>query len=32
VLGAQVAVFDPSLVGFDLPLGTSSALAITLGN
>jgi hypothetical protein len=31
-LGAQVAAFDPSLVGFDIPIGTSNALQITLGN
>lgn len=32
VLGAQVAAFDLSLVGFDIPIGTSDALQITIGN
>jgi hypothetical protein len=32
LLGAQVAAFDLSLVGFDIPVGTSDALQITVGN
>jgi hypothetical protein len=32
VLSAQVAAFDLSLVGFDIPIGTSNALQITVGN
>ncbi len=32
LLGAQVAAFDLSLVGFDIPIGTSNALQITVGN
>lgn len=31
-LGAQVAAFDLTLVGFDLPIGTSDALQLVLGN
>lgn len=31
-LGSQVAVFDFSLVGFDLPIGTSDAMTVILGN
>jgi hypothetical protein len=32
VISAQVAAFDLSLVGFSLPIGTSDALQITVGN
>ncbi|MBL8756197.1 MAG: hypothetical protein JNK15_23080 [Planctomycetes bacterium] len=32
LLAAQVAAFDLSLVGFDIPVGTSDALQITVGN
>jgi hypothetical protein len=31
-LGAQVVALDPSLTGFDLPIGTSNALRVALGN
>jgi hypothetical protein len=31
-VSAQVAAFDFSLVGFDLPIGTSDAVQITIGN
>jgi hypothetical protein len=32
VIGAQVAAFDLSLVGFDIPIGTSNALQVVVGN
>jgi hypothetical protein len=32
IVSAQIAAFDPSLVGFSLPIGTSNALQITIGN
>jgi hypothetical protein len=31
-IGAQVVPFDFSLVGFGLPIGTSQALQIVVGN
>jgi hypothetical protein len=32
IVSAQVAAFDASLVGFDIKVGTSNALQITVGN
>ena len=32
VISAQIAAFDLSLAGFSLPIGTSDALQITVGN
>jgi hypothetical protein len=31
ILSAQVAVWDPALIGYALPIGTSSALQVTIG-
>lgn len=32
VVSAQVAVWDPALVGYALPIGTSAALQVTIGH
>jgi hypothetical protein len=32
VVSAQVAVWDPALVGYALPIGTSAAMQVTIGH
>jgi hypothetical protein len=31
-VSAQVAVWDPALVGYALPIGTSAAMQVTIGH